>query len=143
IKGLSAVISAELPEDPDVHLHRIGRTGRAGQKGLALSLCAPRERDRLAAIEERMGVKARWAELAGDDAAGKPAPPPMVTFVLGRGKQEKLRAGDLLGALTGDLGLPGEAVGKIDVLATRSYVAIKREHADAALAGLQAGKIKG
>jgi ATP-independent RNA helicase DbpA len=143
IKGLAAVISWELPNDPDVHLHRIGRTGRAGGKGLALSLCAPRERDRLRAIEAAMGgAKVRWGELTLDGGRGKPAPPPMVTLVVGGGKQDKLRAGDLLGALTGELGLPGSAVGKIDVLATRSYVAIQREHAGAALA-LQAAKIKG
>jgi ATP-independent RNA helicase DbpA len=143
IKGLAAVISWELPNEPDVHLHRIGRTGRAGHKGLALSLCAPRERDRLAAIEARMGAKARRGELPGAGAPGEPPAPPMVTFVIGRGKQDKLRAGDVLGALTGDLGLPGSAVGKIDVLPARTYVAIEREHAESALRGLQAGKIKG
>ena len=67
----------------------------------------------------------------------------MVTLLINRGKQDKLRAGDLLGALTGDVGLPGDAVGKIDILPTRSYVAVRREHADAALARLQRGKIKG
>jgi ATP-independent RNA helicase DbpA len=67
----------------------------------------------------------------------------MVTLLINRGKQDKLRAGDLLGALTGDVGLPGDAVGKIDILPTRSYVAVQREHADAALARLQRGKIKG
>jgi ATP-independent RNA helicase DbpA len=143
IKGLAAVISWELPADPDVHLHRIGRTGRAGHKGLALSLCTPRERERLAAIEARMGGKARRGKLPAGDPPGRPAPPPMVTFVIGRGRQDRLRPGDLLGALTGELGLPGSAVGKIDVLATRSYVAIERAHAEAALRGLQGGKIKG
>jgi ATP-independent RNA helicase DbpA len=54
-----------------------------------------------------------------------------------------LRPGDLLGALTGDVGLPGDAVGKIDIFPTRSYVAVKREHADATQAGLLRAKIKG
>jgi ATP-independent RNA helicase DbpA len=142
IRGLSAVISWELPNDPDVHLHRIGRTGRAGSKGLALSLCAPRERDRLAAIEKQTGLPMRRGTLAARPDAPVLAPP-MVTLLINRGKQDKLRAGDLLGALTGDVGLPGDAVGKIDILPTRSYVAVQREHADAALARLQRGKIKG
>ena len=143
IKGLSAVISWELPIDPDVHVHRIGRTGRAGQKGLALALCSPRERDRVTAIERKMGVPVRWGKLSSPAASRRPLPPPMVTFLIDRGKQDKLRAGDLLGALTGDVGLPGDAVGKIDILATRTYVAIKREHADVALEKLRGGKIKG
>jgi ATP-independent RNA helicase DbpA len=141
IKGLAAVISWELPKDPDVHLHRIGRTGRAGQKGLAITLCAPRERDRLTAIEQRLGAPVRWSELG--PAGPAPAPAPMVTFLIERGKQDKLRPGDLLGALTGDVGLPGEAVGKIDVLATRTYVAVKREVAAVALEKLRGAKIKG
>ena len=143
IKGLPAVISWELPIDPDVHVHRIGRTGRAGQKGLALSLCSPRERDRYRAIEQRMKTPLRWGKLGPPPASSRPAPPPMVTFRIERGKQDKLRAGDLLGALTGEIGLPGDAVGKIDILPTRSYVAIARQHADAALEKLRGGKIKG
>jgi ATP-dependent RNA helicase DbpA len=143
IAGLAAVISWELPIDPDVHVHRVGRTGRAGEKGLALSLCSPRERDRLTAIEARLGARARWGKLRLPVAPSPPSPPPMVTLLIERGKQEKLRAGDLLGALTGDVGLPGAAVGKIHIFPTRSYVAIQREHADAALAKLRGGKIKG
>jgi len=143
IKNLAAVISWELPNDPDVHVHRIGRTGRAGKKGLALTLCAPRERDRLSAIEGRMGRRGRWGKLRLPPAGAKPPQAPMVTFLIERGKQDKVRAGDVLGALTGDVGLPGEAVGKIDILPTRSYVAIRRDHADAAVEKLRGGKIKG
>jgi ATP-independent RNA helicase DbpA len=143
IKGLAAVISWELPLDPDVHLHRIGRTGRAGHRGLALSFCSPRERTRLAAIEQRMGSPVRWGKLPAPAAAAKPVPPPMVTFLIERGKQDKLRAGDLLGALTGDVGLPGDAVGKIDILPSRTYVAIKREHAGVASTKLRGARIKG
>jgi ATP-independent RNA helicase DbpA len=142
IKGLPAVISWELPIDPDVHLHRIGRTGRAGEKGLALSFCGPRERDRMAAIEARLGAPARWGTFDLAAARSTPPPPPMVTVLIEGGKQDKLRAGDLLGALTGDLGLPGDAVGKIDILPIRTYVALETAHAGAAIAALAGGKIK-
>ena len=143
IKDLSVVISWELPVDPDVHVHRIGRTGRAGSKGLALSLCARRERDRWSAIEGRSKGPLRWGKLDPKAGSEPPRPPPMVTVLIERGKQDKLRPGDVLGALTGDVGLPGEAVGKIDVLPARTYVAIKRELADAAIEKLRGGKIKG
>jgi ATP-independent RNA helicase DbpA len=145
IKQLPAVISYELPTDPDQHVHRIGRTGRAGQKGLAFSLCARRERERVDAIEARRGKPVAWGELTLTGAAQLPPPPPvaMVTLLIDGGKQDKLRPGDLLGALTHDIGLAGTDVGKIDVHPTRTYVAIRKERAERALHGLRNGKIKG
>jgi ATP-dependent RNA helicase DbpA len=143
VDDLAAVVSWELPVDPDVHVHRVGRTGRAGKKGLAVALVAPRERDRLSRIEQRLGARITIGavDVAAPDA--RPPPPPMVTIVVDGGKREKLRRGDVLGALTGDVGLPADAIGKIDVLARTTYVAVRRAHADAALAGLRAHKIKG
>ena len=55
----SYALTQQMPIDPDVHVHRVGRTGRAGAKGVALSLCAPRERDRAARLSGRI----RWAKL--------------------------------------------------------------------------------
>ena len=145
IKGLPAVIAYELPTDPDVHLHRVGRTGRAGQKGLALNLVTRSEKPRLAAIEARMGAPARFAHLDAHakPAASAPRAAAMVTLVVDGGKRDKLRPGDILGALTGEAGLAGDAIGKIDVLPQRTYVAVRREQAQEALRGLAAGKIKG
>ena len=144
IKELGAVINYELSPDPDIYLHRIGRTGRAGRTGLALSLVTPREMPRALALEKLQGVPLHWAQpktLAGtQDNALQAA---MVTLRLDAGRTDKMRPGDILGALTGDAGLPADAVGKIDVFATRSYVAIKRQSADKALDRLRAGRIKG
>ena len=142
IKGLPLVIAWELPIDPDVHVHRIGRTGRAGQRGLALSLVSSRERERVAAIVARQKAPVRWGRLPADRGT-KPAPPPMVTLLIEGGRQDKLRPGDLLGALTGDVGLPGDMVGKIDIQVQRTYVAIRREQAETALQGLRKSKVKG
>jgi ATP-independent RNA helicase DbpA len=144
IKDLGAVVNYELPPDPDIYLHRIGRTGRAGRSGLALSLCTPREMPRAHALEKLHGTPLRWAQptvLAGKSQNVLQAA--MVTLRIDAGRSEKMRPGDILGALTGDAGLPADAVGKIDVFATRSYVAIRRQEADKALARLRAGKIKG
>ena len=144
VADLAAVVNYELPTDPDTYLHRIGRTGRAGKAGLALSLCAPREMGRAEAIEAHLGAKLRWQRatpLAGK--AKNVAPAAMVTLRIDAGKTDKLRPGDIVGALTGDAGLPVAAVGKIDVFATRSYVAIARDKAGAALARLREGRIKG
>lgn len=144
IKGLAAVVSWELSTDPDIHLHRIGRTGRAGHKGLALALCSPRERGRIAGLELKAGAPVRWGQLPVNDSANsRPPPPLMTTLIIEGGRQDKLRAGDLLGALTGDVGLSGDAVGKIDIGAERAYVAIRSDRAELALKKLRAGKIKG
>ena len=144
IKELAAVISYELPTDPDVHVHRIGRTGRAGQKGLALSLCSPREINRVIPIETREQKPVRWGKL--DLTMSKtalPEPAAMVTLVIDGGRKDKVRAGDILGALTGDAGVAAEAVGRIDIFDVRAYVAIQRKLAAKALERLSAGKIKG
>ncbi|GAB2576179.1 ATP-dependent RNA helicase DbpA [Dyella jejuensis] len=144
ITSLPLVISYDIAHDPDTHTHRIGRTGRAGQSGLAITLCTPREKPKADNIEAALGASLPWRTL-------KPSPPrgktlnlaPMKTLVIDAGRQDKLRPGDILGALTGDAGLAANDIGKIDVFATRAYVAISRALANKALERLRAGKIKG
>jgi ATP-independent RNA helicase DbpA len=145
IDDIGAVVNYELPTDADTYLHRVGRTGRAGRAGLALSLVAENERGRAASIEERQGHAIRYERIAPLD--GKPRGVPqaaMITLRIDAGRTDKLRPGDIVGALTGDAGgLPKDAIGKIAVFPTRSYVAIVRTEGDHALAQLRAGKIKG
>jgi ATP-independent RNA helicase DbpA len=143
IAELAMVINFDIATDADTHLHRIGRTGRAGRRGIALSLCSPREATRAAVIQERLDEKLQWRKLPADAAKSGPLFPPFVTLAVDAGRKDKLRPGDLLGALTGDAGLAGTAIGKIDVFPTRTYVAVKRGLHDQALQRLRAGKIKG
>lgn len=142
ISGLAMVVNFDIAADADTHLHRIGRTGRAGSRGIAFSLCSRRELNRANLIEDRLETKLQWGKLPSpSDGAALLAP--FVTIAVDAGRQDKLRPGDLLGALTGDAGLPAAAVGKIDVFPTRTYVAIAREWHDRALRRLRSGKIKG
>jgi ATP-independent RNA helicase DbpA len=143
IAELPMVINFDIASDADTHLHRIGRTGRAGRRGLALSLCSPRESNRANVIEDRLGSRLNWKPLPPRSAAAAPLAAPFVTLAIDAGRQDKLRPGDLLGALTGDAGLPASAVGKIDVFPTRTYVAIERASHVRAMQRLRAGKIKG
>ena len=144
IKELAAVINYELPRNPEIHTHRIGRTGRAGEQGLAISLVTARETRRVQAIESGLGSGITRGELASLTAdAGKPPAPPMVTLCIDGGRKNKLRPGDILGALTGDGGIAGSEVGKIDVFDGCTYVAIARSSAGQALACLGRDKIKG
>lgn len=143
IKELGAVINYELTYDPEVHVHRIGRTGRAGQQGLALSLYQPNEAQRVNFIEEYQQAPIPQGDLAGIGRDIKPIAPQMVTLSIDAGRKSKVRAGDILGALTGEGGIAGDDVGKIQISEQYSYVAVKRQVASAALKRLQEGKIKG
>ena len=144
IVALPLVVSYDIAHDPETHTHRIGRTGRAGQTGLAITLCTPRERPKAANIEELNGTPLPWGPLKVAPSRGKTLHlAPMKTLVIDAGRQDKLRPGDILGALTGDAGLDAKDIGKIDVFATRAYVAISRALANKALERLRAGKIKG
>jgi ATP-dependent RNA helicase DbpA len=144
IKELPAVINYELAFEGDVHIHRIGRTGRAGHKGLAISLTSSSDAERLNLIKENSTQPLTWgnaSELNKSDLTI--LQPEMVTVCLDAGKKDKIRPGDILGALTKDAGLPGDAIGKIDIAAMCSYVAIHRNHVEKAYRYLQNGKLKG
>ena len=144
IKDLSAVINFELSPDPEVHIHRIGRTGRAGKEGLALSLFAPSEVRKINAIEDYQKSPVHIEN--SSDLKPKEnfqLTPLMVTLNINGGKKGKLRAGDILGALTKNTNLPGKQIGKIDIFDYISYVAVERPIARQALKILTEGNIKG
>ena len=144
IPDLAAVISYELPGEADAHVHRVGRTGRAGRSGIALHLVGHRERERLIAIEARIGAPLSVQKLKlPAKIVDQPVLPTRVTLCIDGGRRDKLRPGDLLGALTGTAGLPAAAVGKISSFDTRTYVAIDKSHAAVALKRLRENKIKG
>lgn len=144
IAALPLVVSFDIAHDPDTHTHRVGRTGRAGEEGLAVTLVTPRERPKATNIEEQLGQPLPWHPLKVAPSRGKQLNlAPMKTLVIDAGRQDKLRPGDILGALTGDAGLDAKDIGKIDVFATRAYVAIRRDLANKAQERLRAGKIKG
>ena len=144
IDALDMVINVELARDAEIHIHRVGRTGRAGEKGLALSLVAPAEGHRAQAIEDLQKAPLNWQPLDALKAkTGEPLQAPMVTLCIAAGRKDKLRPGDILGALTGEAGIPGAQVGKIAIFDYQAYVAVQREVAKQALKRLSEGKIKG
>ncbi|HKN04082.1 MAG TPA: ATP-dependent RNA helicase DbpA [Buttiauxella sp.] len=142
IKALEMVINYELSWDPEVHVHRIGRTARAGESGLAISLCAPEEAQRASVLAEMLNLSLSW-QPAPTGGSIKPLEATMVTLCIDGGKKAKMRPGDILGALTGDMGLDGADIGKIDVHPMHVYVAVRESVARHAWKQLQQGKIKG
>lgn len=144
VAGLAAVMNVDISPDPQAHVHRIGRTGRAGQTGLALSLATLDEMGSVGRIEQLQGKPSVWHAL--DELT--PAPggrllPAMATIHIQAGRKEKIRPGDVLGALTADLGYTREQVGKIDINEFATYVAVERSVAHEAAARLGNGRIKG
>jgi ATP-independent RNA helicase DbpA len=144
IKSIAMVINYELPRDPEIYVHRIGRTGRAGETGLAMSLFAEHEQVRVKAIEEYQNKPCLIdSPLSLDRDSTYKLYPPMVTIQIDGGRKDKIRPGDLLGALTGDAGLDGAQIGKIDIFDRSSYVAIEHDAVRQALNYLANGKVKG
>ncbi|AZY54175.1 ATP-dependent RNA helicase DbpA [Bordetella avium] len=144
IQNLSAVINVDVSKDTEVHVHRIGRSGRGEQKGLALSLCSPEEMRWANLIEQYQGAPLKWADIKSlRSKADRPLRAPMVTLCIQGGKKDKLRPGDLLGALTGDGGLSFEQVGKINITEFNAYVALDRQIAKQAFSRISNSNIKG
>ncbi|HTH14787.1 MAG TPA: ATP-dependent RNA helicase DbpA [Spirochaetia bacterium] len=145
VKGLDAVVNLELSPDPEVYVHRIGRTGRAGAPGLAVTLVSPREEPLVARVSDFRGVSAPpWSstdELGPDP--GTRALPPRAMVKLLDGKKEKIRPGDVLGALTAAAGFARDQIGAIKVTEWGTWVAVDRTVVDAVLAALGTTPVKG
>ena len=143
IKSLAAVINYELPHDPEIYVHRIGRTGRAGEKGLALSLYTEAEVSRIISLEDYLETECVNEEVESlDRVSDFCLEAPMTTLQIDSGKKNKIRPGDILGALTKDAGLAGTQIGKINIYDLFSYVAIEKKAATQALNHFKNGKVK-
>ncbi|MGF1759145.1 ATP-dependent RNA helicase DbpA [Photobacterium sagamiensis] len=144
IDSLDAVINYHLARDTEVHVHRIGRTGRAGSKGVACSLFSDKEHYKVALLEDYLDRTIEGEALPPISLLDQPTfRPAMTTLQIDGGKRQKVRPGDILGALTGDDGIAGAEVGKIQIFDNFAYVAVKSESVRAALKKLENGKLKG
>nr|WP_298415454.1 ATP-dependent RNA helicase DbpA [uncultured Halomonas sp.] len=147
VAGLDAVICVDPTPDAEIHLHRIGRTGRAGESGLALSLFTPQEIHRRQRIEAYQGSSLAEGPPEALESTFRANAlkqyAPMVTLDIDGGRKHKLRPGDVVGALTRDGALTQEQIGKIDVFDTATYVAVHNKVAKQALRQIQEGRIKG
>ena len=144
IEAMDAVINYHLARESEVHIHRIGRTGRAGSKGKAFTLYSETESYKVARLEEYLEQSIVSEPLPPFSLLEKPVyRPSMVTLQIDGGKKQKVRPGDILGALTGKDGIAGKQVGKIHIFDNHAYVAVSRDAARPALRKLSEGKLKG
>lgn len=144
IDALDLVINHKVARDRDVHLHRIGRTGRAGSTGRACTLFVAKEQHRIDRLPELSSEAIPAEALPPASVLDKPVfQPPMRCLEIDGGRKQKVRPGDIVGALTGEGGISGDQIGKISVQDQRAYVAVRRDVARQALAKLAGGRLKG
>jgi ATP-dependent RNA helicase DeaD len=226
IEDMSHVINYDVPYDAEDYVHRIGRTGRAGKTGVAITLVTPRERRWLRTIETFTGQRMTQAKLptpadvyarrdarfsaqletllaepdlgrelsmvdtlleAGFDAtqiaaaairfarageAQRPVEeireakerverererssewsrkksngrnePGMVRLSLNAGRSHGIQPGDVVGAIAGETGIPGRAIGAIDIHADETFVDVKDIHVDRVLKQMQKRMLRG
>jgi ATP-dependent RNA helicase DbpA len=145
VEGIGLVVCYEISPEPSVHLHRVGRTARAEATGEAVTLVAGdgKELRRLSAVDRFLGSPIpRTQPPPSDDGPLDRWSSEWTTLVVFGGRRDKLRAGDVLGALTRKVGLAGDDVGKIVLAERRTWVAVRAEHAGRAQEGLDGARIK-
>lgn len=144
VNDIEAVFNYQLARDDEVHVHRIGRTARAGKKGIAVSLFTDREIRKVEQLEAFLGQAIETLPPMTDNLEkATPYKPPMLTLQIDGGRKQKVRPGDILGALTKSGEISGDEVGKIQIFDQSAYIAVRRNRADEALAMLSQGKVKG
>ena len=141
IKELSMVVNYDLPNSKETYTHRIGRTARAGQEGIAVTMFDEDEIDRVSEYKDDSQIFENTKSLKIDKNFSMT--PKNVTLVIEGGKKNKIRAGDILGAITKDAKIPGSSIGKIDIFDRQSYVAIEKNEIQNAYNLLKDSKIKG
>jgi len=143
IKGLDLVVNFDIPNDPEVYVHRVGRTGRAGNEGNAVSFITPQESSPFEQILKYQNKEHELKSIGSfDHLETYKVQPPMMTLFISGGKRDKLRPGDIVGAIVGESKIDFSNIGDISITNVTSYVAIKADQAKHVCNRLNAGKIK-
>jgi len=139
IESVELIINYDFPHKTEEYTHRIGRTGRAGADGIAVSICNEYEKNKIDEIRPTLQLN-DIKELKINKNFYMQGE--VGTLSIEGGKKKKLRAGDILGTLCKDIGLDVKDIGKINIFDTHSYVAINKNVIKKAFNGLKNGKIK-
>ncbi len=149
VAALDLVVNYDLSLHLEDYIHRIGRTGRAGKSGIAVTLATSREHQRVIEFGREADLKIEVGDLgsAFPDRSKMPfvsLDAKMATLYISGGRKDKVRPGDILGALTGETAaLSGADIGKIEIFDRFAYVGVTLGRAAAVVDKLKVGKIKG
>jgi len=144
IDNIDLVINYDLPNSCEVYTHRIGRTARAGKSGRAISLVNNYDIEIFEELKEEYHLEQTLQSTSNlENHIKYNFIPKWTTLFINGGKKQKVRAGDILGALTQGIGLQKDDVGKINSLDFCSFVAIKTNIANKTCENLANTRIKG
>ena len=144
INKIDAIINYHMARDLELHVHRIGRTGRAGSTGKAYSLYTDSENYQMKLLEEYLEHAIKPDTLPPFSLLKKSAHhSSMATLKINGGKSQKVRPGDIVGALTGEHGVRGTDIGDIHIFDRCAFVAVQKKVIHIALKKLSDGKLKG
>lgn len=144
IDSVDLVVNLNLPRERAVFTHRCGRTGRAGRQGLAISIIFEKEQYKLNLIAEEIGfdLTPQKAPNLNTNKLGVLASA-MRTLELSAGRKNKIRPGDIVGALTATKEIDGKDIGNISVQDYQSFVALPKTLADRGVEILRSRSLKG
>jgi ATP-dependent RNA helicase DeaD len=162
ISGVTHVINFDIPNSPDVYVHRIGRTGRVGRSGRAITLITPRQKRELEAVERHAKTKIQpWSE---DGAAPerpeepdreretrrprhtkprRPVDVPAIKLIVSAGRAQGLEPADVVGAIVDNSHLEGEDIRNVRVLERFSFVEVPAERADEVIDKVSGRAVRG
>lgn len=164
VDDITHVINYDIPREPEIYTHRIGRTARVDKKGKAISLYHYYERKYFAQIENDLNTIITKKTLPNKNEIDqnynnfmekmKTSPDPTKNIAkelnkdifkihISSGKKNKMRPGDIVGAICSIDGVNAEDIGIINIIDTASFVEILNDKGKIVLKALQKSPIKG
>jgi ATP-dependent RNA helicase DeaD len=159
ISTVTHVINYDVPTSPDTYVHRIGRTGRVGRSGRAITFVERRQRRELEAIERHIGtaieqwrpgvvaaptpVQERPRRHSKPHVSRRDLDERYVKLMLAGGREAGLRVADIVGAVTSEAGLDGEAVRDVLVLERFSFLSVPAQDAERVIEQLNGHELGG
>jgi ATP-dependent RNA helicase DeaD len=165
ISGVTHVVNYDIPNSPDVYVHRIGRTGRVGRSGRAITLVTPKQRRELEAIERHAKITIHpWAEAA---PAAAPVPVPVngderetrrprhtkprraapngdcVKLIVSGGRAQGFEPADVIEAIVDNSHLEGEDIRNVRVLERFSFVEVPAKRAGEVIDKVSGSAVRG
>src|SRR3954451_7693648 len=160
ISGVSHVINYDLPNSPDVYVHRIGRTGRVGRSGRAITLVTPKQSRELKAVERHANTEIEpWSANGGPPREREPKAEarrprhtkprrnrdsiPRTKLIVGAGRGQGIEPADVVSAIVDHSHLDGEDVLGVRVLERFSFAEVPTERAGEVVDKVNGQRVRG